>query len=43
MQVAAAVAGRAEVIATRNIRDYTNSPIKAIIPKQLVQELSKSS
>ena len=42
MQVAAAVAGRADLIATRNIRDYRNSPIRAITPKQLVQELTKS-
>ncbi len=42
MQVAAAVAGKAEVIATRNIRDYTNSPIRAITPKQLVRELLES-
>ena len=40
MQVAAAVAGRADVIATRNIRDYSSSPIRAITPKQLVHELA---
>jgi len=42
MQVAAAVSGRADVIATRNIRDYTNSPIRALTPKQLVRELTES-
>ena len=42
MQVAAAVAGKADVIAPRNIRDYTNSPIRALTPKQLIQELTEA-
>lgn len=39
MQVAAAAACNAEVIATRNLRDYRNSPIRSAAPKDLVGEL----
>lgn len=39
MQVAAARACNAEVIATRNIRDYANAPIQARMPSSLLQEL----
>ena len=39
MQVAAAVVSQADVIATRNIRDYAKSPIRAVPPKRLIQEL----
>lgn len=39
MQVAAARACNAEVIATRNIRDYANAPIQARTPSSLLQEL----
>ena len=38
MQVAAARACNAEVIATRNIRDYANAPIQARTPSSLLQE-----
>jgi len=41
MQVAAAMACGAERIATRNLRYYTNSPIKAISPKSLLDLLSE--
>ena len=39
MQVAAARACGAEVIATRNVRDFAKSPIRARTPKQLLAEL----
>lgn len=39
MQVAAAMACDAEVIATRNLRDYVNAPIKACTPSSLLQKL----
>ncbi len=39
MQVASAVACRADVIATRNLRDYANSPIRATAPKDLIGQL----
>ncbi len=39
MQVAAAVTCRAEVIATRNVRDYANSPVRASTAKSLLKEL----
>jgi hypothetical protein len=39
MQVAAAEACGAEVIATRNIRDYARTPLRAATPKTLVSEL----
>jgi len=41
MQVAAATACGAERIATRNLRDYRNSPIKALSPKSLLNLLSE--
>ena len=37
MQVAAAAACGADVIATRNVRDYRNSPIRAATPKSLAR------
>lgn len=40
MQVAAAEACSADVIATRNVRDYAKSPVRAATPKTLVGELS---
>jgi PIN domain len=39
MQVVAAMACDAEVIATRNLRDYVNAPIKACTPSSLLQKL----
>jgi len=36
LQCAAALKCNADVIVTRNIKDYKNSPIKAITPEQLV-------
>ena len=39
MQVAAAEGCGADVIATRNIRDYARSPLRAATPKTLVGEL----
>jgi len=38
MQVAAAVACSAEVIATRNVRDYAKAPIRAATPKSLMRD-----
>ena len=40
LQVAAAVACEARVIATRNLRDYARSPIRAMEPQALLKELS---
>ena len=39
MQVAAAMACGAEVIATRNIRDYARAPIRVAAPVTLIKEL----
>jgi len=39
MQVAAAVACQATVIATRNLRDYTRSPVRAAEPQAVLAEL----
>jgi RHH-type rel operon transcriptional repressor/antitoxin RelB len=39
LQVSAAVACGADVIATRNIRDYTGSPVKAELPANLLKRL----
>ncbi len=39
MQVVAAEACGADVIATRNVRDYARSPLRAATPKTLVGEL----
>lgn len=41
LQVAAAVACGANMIATRNVRDYTRSPVRAATPTALMKELSK--
>lgn len=40
MQVAAGLACGADVIATRNIRDFANAPIRATKPADLLKELS---
>lgn len=37
MQVAAAIACGAEVIATRNLRDFRESPVPALTPADLVR------
>ncbi|MGH7628038.1 MAG: hypothetical protein ACREOF_01345 [Gemmatimonadales bacterium] len=39
MQVAAAQACGAEVIATRKVRDYVRSPVRATTPRSLLAEL----
>jgi len=39
LQAAAAVACGANIIATRNIRDYTGSPVKAETPANLLKQL----
>lgn len=39
MQVAAAVACRADVMATRNVRDFARSPVRALTPRALLAEL----
>ncbi len=41
MQVVAAEACGADVIATRNLRDYARSPVRAATPKTLVGELGR--
>ena len=38
LQVAAAVACGADVIATRNLRDYRNAPVRAAAPGTLLEE-----
>ncbi|HVT45343.1 MAG TPA: PIN domain-containing protein [Thermoanaerobaculia bacterium] len=35
MQVAAALAGGADLIATRNVRDFRGAPIRAVAPRDL--------
>ena len=40
MQVAAALACGAEVIATRNVRDYAGAPVRAATPASLVKLLA---
>lgn len=37
LQVAAALSGGAELIVTRNIRDFTRSPLKAVTPSQFLR------
>ncbi len=39
LQVAAAAACKADLIATRNIRDYAKSPIRAAPPSAVLEEL----
>ena len=41
LQVAAAVACRANAIATRNVRDYARAPVRAMLPAALLADLSK--
>ncbi len=41
MQVAAAVACGADVIATRNLRDYAGAPIRAASPAQVIRMLAR--
>lgn len=41
LQVAAAVACGADAIATRNVRDYARSPVRAATPTALLKELTK--
>jgi predicted nucleic acid-binding protein len=40
MQVAAAHACGAQHIVTRNIKDYTRSPIRAVSPREALSRLS---
>ena len=39
MQCAAAMACNADVIVSRNVKDYQNSPIRTVTPELLLQEL----
>jgi hypothetical protein len=39
MQCASAMACNADVIVSRNIKDYQNSPIRTVTPEQFLQEL----
>ena len=39
LQAAAALACGAEAIVTRNVRDYRNSPVPAMTPKQVLAEI----
>ena len=41
LQVAAAVSCGARMIATRNVRDYARSPVRATAPTTLLKELGK--
>lgn len=41
MQAAAALSAGATVIVTRNIRDYSKSPVRAVTPDQLLKELAQ--
>ena len=40
LQVAAALACGADVIATRNVRDFSRSPVRAVAPDSLLAEIS---
>ncbi|MGZ8908356.1 MAG: type II toxin-antitoxin system VapC family toxin [Methylobacter sp.] len=40
MQCASAMTCNAHVIVSRNIKDYQNSPIRAVTPEQVLQELN---
>lgn len=40
LQVAAALACRAELIATRNLRDYARSPVSAATPSEVAERLA---
>jgi hypothetical protein len=40
LQAAAAMACGADVIATRNVRDYAGSPVRAVTPSALLGELN---
>ena len=40
MQVAAALACGADLIATRNVRDYAKAPVEVVTPAELVRRLS---
>ena len=41
LQVAAAVACSANTIATRNTRDYSRSPVRAVTPAVLLKEMTR--
>ena len=43
MQCASAMACNADVIVSRNVKDYQNSPIRTVTPEQLLQELRDRS
>lgn len=43
MQCASAMACNADVIISRNIKDYQNSPIRTLTPEQFLLELSANS
>jgi hypothetical protein len=40
MQVAASLACKADMIVTRNIRDYNKAPIRAVLPADIMKQLS---
>lgn len=42
MQVAAAIVCRADVVATRNVRDFANSPVRAAPPETVLADLVES-
>ncbi len=41
MQCASAIAAQSDVIVSRNIKDYQNSPIRVLTPEQVLSELAK--
>ncbi len=43
MQIAAALSCKANVIVTRNITDFTNSPIPVMTPEEFIQQWSISN
>ncbi len=43
MQCASAMACNADVIVSRNVKDYQNSFIRTVTPEQLLQELKGCS
>lgn len=41
MQCASAIAAQSDVIVSRNIKDYQNSPIRVLTPEQVLSELAE--
>jgi len=42
MQVSAAISCKADLIATRNIKDFKNSPVAACLPREVIKIIDKN-